>query len=238
MNADVPTAFEMLLEAMNGEKVHLADAVREATLQGRFDEAQRLLARTQYLERLVGQVRQLRGAWDQLESGALPTVDLGPPMVRELAQSNDATARYRMIKEPMPSDDDQNAPELELVDRLFGTRRSGRRQRRQPVDRTPQSEYRVPILEALEELGGAGHVTQVLRIVYRKMKDRLTKDDLERLPSGGDYRWRNTAQWERKHMIGEGLLRDDSPKGVWEMTEAGRAYLEQVRQQGGEEHEP
>lgn len=221
MNADVSAAFDMLLEAMTSEKVRLADAVREVTLQGKFDEAQRLLTTTQHLERLIGQVRQIRETWDQLESGASPTVDLRPAIVKESAQP-----------------DDQYTPELALVDRLFGTRRSGRRQRRQPVDRTPQPEYRVPILEALEELGGAGHVAQVLEIVYKKMRDRLTKDDLERLPSGGDYRWRNTAQWERHHMIGEGLLRDDSPKGIWEITEAGRAYLEQVRQQGREEHEP
>lgn len=236
MNADVPAAFEMLLEAMNGEKVQLADAVCEATLQGRFDEAQRLLARTQYLERLVGQVRQLREAWDQLESGILPTTDLGPSIIREPAQFDDATARYRRIKEPMPSDDDQNAPELELVDRLFVPRRPRRRQR-QPVDKTPEREYYVPILETLEELGGRGYADEILKIVYTKMEDRFTEDDLQLLPSGGDYRWRNTAQWARQHMVVQGLLRDDSPRGVWEISEAGRRYLEQNRQQDGEEHE-
>ncbi len=227
MSADVPAAFEMLLEAMNGEKVQLADAVREATLQGRFDEAQRLLARTQYLERLIGQVRQLQEAWDQLESGVLPTADLGPSIVREPVRSDDATTRYRMIKEPMLSDDDQNAPELALVDRLFGARRP--RRRRQPVDKTPEREYYVPILEALEELGGRGYVDEVLKIVYAKMRERFTEDDLLLLPAGGDYRWHNTAQWARRHMVDEGLLRDDSPRGVWEMTEAGRKYLEQSR---------
>lgn len=237
MNTDVPAAFEMLLEAMNSEKVQLADAVREATLQGRFDEAQRLLARTQYLERLVGQVRQLREAWDQLESGALPTPDLRPPMVKEPVQFDDATARYK-IKEPMPSDDDQNAPELALVDRLFGTRRPRPRQRQQSVDKTPEREYWVPILEALEALGGKGYANEVLKIVYTKMKDRFTEDDLQRLPSGNDYRWRNTAQWARRNMVINGLLRDDSPVGVWEISVAGRAYLEQIRQKGGEEHEP
>jgi hypothetical protein len=238
MNTDVPAAFEMLLEAMNSEKVQFADAVREATLQGRFDEARQLLARSQYLERLVGQVRQLREAWDQLESGTLPTVDLGPPIVREPAQSDDTTARYRMIKEPVQSDDDRDAPELALVDRLFGARQPRRRQRRrQLVDKTPGHEYRVPILEALEKLGGRGYVDEILEIVYAKMGDRFTEDDLQRLHPGGAYRWRNTAQWERLHMIKEGLLRNDSPKGIWEMTEAGRKYLEQSRQQDGEERE-
>lgn len=219
MDTDVPAAFEMLLEAMSSEKVQLADAVREATLQGRFDEAQRLLTRTQYLERLVGQVRQLREAWDQLESGVWPSVEQKPVMT----------------KEPAKFSDDQGAPELALVDRLFGPRRFGRQ--RQPVSKTPEREYRMPILEALEELGGRGRAKEILKIVYEKMKTLLTEDDLRSLPTGG-IRWRNTAQWERYYMIQEGLLRADSPMGVWEMTEAGRRYLEQNRQQGGEEHKP
>lgn len=33
-------------------------------------------------------------------------------------------------------------------------------------------------------------------------------------------------------MVQEGLLRGDSPRGVWEISEAGRRYLALVRQQG------
>lgn len=112
-----------------------------------------------------------------------------------------------------------------------------KRRRRQPVSKTPQHTYRVPILEALEQLGGKGHAREVLRIVYEKMKDCLTEDDLKLLPSGGSVRWENTAHWERKRMIENGLLRNDSPVGVWEMTEAGRAYLQRIVRQalGGDE---
>ena len=39
MNPDVLVAFEVLLEEVNAEKERLADAVRDATLQGRFEEA-------------------------------------------------------------------------------------------------------------------------------------------------------------------------------------------------------
>jgi restriction system protein len=71
----------------------------------------------------------------------------------------------------------------------------------------------------------------VLNIAYEKMKDCLAEDDLKPLPSGRDIRWANTAQWERLNMVEEGLLRDDSPMGIWEMTEAGRVYLQQACQQ-------
>jgi hypothetical protein len=61
-------------------------------------------------------------------------------------------------------------------------------------------------------------------------------DDLRarmQLKSPGDFEstrsgavlWENRAQWERLKMVKEGLLRADSPHGVWELTESGRQYL-------------
>jgi len=210
MNTDVLVAFNVLLEAMNGEKAQLADAVREATLNGRFTEAQRLLAKTERVERLMEQVRRLRETWERLDEAIE-------------AEREDVEGRT-MVR------DDEDAPELAVVERLFGKRRR-RRGPRGAVNRTPRRDYRVPILEALEQLGGRGRVQEVLEIVYEKMKDRLTEDDLKPLPSGKDVRWANAAQWERLSMVKDGLLRKDSPVGIWEMTEAGRAYLQQARQQ-------
>lgn len=45
MDTDVLIAFDLLLGAMNDEKMRLVDAIREATLKAQFAEAQRLLAR-------------------------------------------------------------------------------------------------------------------------------------------------------------------------------------------------
>jgi len=61
------------------------------------------------------------------------------------------------------------------------------------------------------------------------MKDRLREVDWEMLPNGRSIRWRNTAQWARYRMIQAGLLAPDSPRGIWEITEAGRAYLREHR---------
>jgi len=213
MNDDVLVAFDALLETMNSHKTQLAEAVMEATLKGQFTEAQRLLAKTERVEQLMEQVQQLRDAWERLDEVSAETFAVGEKVV----------ARTTLAQE-------DEAPEIAIADRLFGTRKRVRR-RRQPVNKTPERAYRVPILEALEQLGGRGHTQEVLDIVYEKMKDRLTEDDLKPLPSGGEMRWRNTAQWERHNMVREGVLRDDSPKGVWEITEAGRAYLEQARRE-------
>lgn len=92
--------------------------------------------------------------------------------------------------------------------------------------RTPEHAFRRPILEALIELGGKGPVDKVLDVVERKVKRLLNEHDYGQL-STGDIRWRNTAQWCRNQMVREGLLKADSPRGIWEISEEGRRALEQ-----------
>jgi len=88
---------------------------------------------------------------------------------------------------------------------------------------TPQSEYKIPILESLIELGGKAETNKVLSRVYEKMKDKFTQIDLENVLSG-DIRWINMVRWTRNTMKNEGLLSKDSPRGIWEITEKGKEY--------------
>ncbi len=92
--------------------------------------------------------------------------------------------------------------------------------------RTPRRAYRVAILESLIELGGHGKVHEVLERVEAKIGHRLTAHDRERLKSG-EIRWRNTAMWCRKDLVEEGLLARDSDRGIWEITEKGRRWLDE-----------
>jgi len=92
--------------------------------------------------------------------------------------------------------------------------------------RTPEHAFRRPILEALIELGGKSTIGEVLDLVWKKMKDVLTKHDLQPLPSEPkSIRWRNTAQWCRNTLVREGLMKSDSPYGIWEISESGRKAL-------------
>ncbi len=96
--------------------------------------------------------------------------------------------------------------------------------------RTPESAFVVPILATLEELGGAAAMHQVLERVGALMKDTLKEVDFQSLKSDpGRPRWNNTAQWARNTMVEDGLLKKNSPRGVWEITEAGRAMLKKRR---------
>jgi len=96
--------------------------------------------------------------------------------------------------------------------------------------RTPESAYYLPILHVLEQMGGSGKVAEVLERVGTLMKPVLKDVDYQPLASGPDNpRWRNAAQWARNSMIREGLLKADSPRGVWEISDKGRAALKEQK---------
>lgn len=98
--------------------------------------------------------------------------------------------------------------------------------------RTREEAYRKPILRVLDEMGGSGHVKEVLDLVGGMMKPVLKDVDYEPLASNPDNpRWRNAAQWARQSMIYDGYLKGDSPRGVWEISEKGRKFLtEEIEQ--------
>ncbi len=96
--------------------------------------------------------------------------------------------------------------------------------------RTPESAYYQPILNVLEQMGGGGKVAEVLERVGQIMKPILKDVDFDPLASGPDNpRWRNAAQWARNSMVNEGLLKDDSPRGVWEVADKGWAMLKELK---------
>lgn len=86
--------------------------------------------------------------------------------------------------------------------------------------RTPEDFFREPILAVLLELGGSAPMSEVLDRVFEKVRPHLNKYDLQPLPSDPQsIRWRNTAQWCRNTLVREGLLRSDSPRGIWALSE-------------------
>jgi hypothetical protein len=92
--------------------------------------------------------------------------------------------------------------------------------------RTPEEAYRVPILKVLADMGGSGRTADVLAKVEQTMRSILKDVDLEPLASDPDLpRWRNAAQWARNSMVKEGLLKADSSRGVWEISDAGRRQI-------------
>jgi restriction system protein len=97
--------------------------------------------------------------------------------------------------------------------------------------RTPNNAFHFPILKALVQLGGSGQVQDVLKAVEEIMADQLNKYDYQSLPSNPKViRWENNAQWARVKLIDEGYMASDSPRGTWEITDAGRERVAQSDQ--------
>jgi Mrr N-terminal domain len=88
----------------------------------------------------------------------------------------------------------------------------------------PVREYWLPILETLEEAGGAAPSTEVIDSLEERMKDVLAERDREPLKSG-EIRWRNRARFARLRMKERGLISDSSHRGVWAITPTGSAFL-------------
>ncbi len=135
--------------------------------------------------------------WSALQAEATPLVDTPNTVLRKKFGLSDKTEGKR-----------ENAP-------------GGRSPNSRAKGRTPQIAFRRPILEALYAAGGAKAVNEILDDIERDLGGQLNDVDRSLLNSGRDIRWKNAAQWERAVMVEEGILKSDSPRGIWELTDKG-----------------
>lgn len=110
-----------------------------------------------------------------------------------------------------------NKPAPEAVNRATARGRGG----------TPQKTYRLPLLQALQELGGRSTTIEALQRVFDHMKSRLVPEDLEYIVHGRKKEavWMNRARWEIAALKEEGLIQSGG-YGILVLTQAGRNYLE------------
>jgi restriction system protein len=92
--------------------------------------------------------------------------------------------------------------------------------------RTPEDAFKLPLLNTLIEMGGAGRVSDILDRMEKHVQPILSDHDYEPLSSTDELRWRNTTKWARQDLVNEGLLDKDSPYGIWTITEKGRVWAE------------
>jgi hypothetical protein len=81
------------------------------------------------------------------------------------------------------------------------------------------SAFSEPILACLREAGGKATVPQVREWLRQRLGSQFTAADRQILPIAKEPRWWKNAAWERNRLAHAGLLRDDSPKGVWELSD-------------------
>ncbi len=173
------------------------------------------------------QLRAVANAIEQLEKQRVPVPDslrqTKVNLVTEIGQQDrfdqqlsvlgDGLAEaLEMIEEAIGKPRSQGKPQKESTPRPHRPR-SGN----QPV--TPNSILREYIVQALTEFGGSARSADVLERMREMLKGRLTPRDIETRSDGRAIVWENNARWERAAMVREGILRDDSKFGYWELAE-------------------
>lgn len=156
------------------------------------------------------------------------------PVIRISDSTWERLKRHAQPFEDSPEDIVRKA--LDALDKHLGRsvpvvekRSSGGRPRKDMAGaKLPQREFRQPLLRVLHELGDSAEVSQIRERLLPKIRDRLSDADFG-LVSTGEERWWNATCWERSYMVRDGLLRSDSPRGRWELTDKGRQAADQAR---------
>lgn len=184
------------------------------------------------------QLHAVAKAIEQLEKQGVPVPDslrqTKMTLVAEIGQHAQFNRQIMALGEGL-------AEVLEMIESVTGKPRSeGKfqkdstpRQRRprnnnQPV--TPMPVLRENIIQALRELGGSARRSEVLDRIEGMLEGRLTPRDLEtRDGPGRVVVWRNNVCWERQAMVDEGILRNDSKYGYWELNPNHAPELEKAQ---------
>lgn len=95
-----------------------------------------------------------------------------------------------------------------------------RARHRKPEHKLPEKEFRRPLLELLYEMGGKARVDELRPLLETRIAPRLRPGDYEPV-STGDPRWWNAACWARNGLKKDGHLLDDSPRGIWQLSDKG-----------------
>ncbi len=161
-------------------------------------------------------IRISEGTWEKLKTHATPLEDTPDDVINRALDALTAAKPGSPIA--------QSSPET-------GPRKVARQTPRgRRGTKLPQKEFRLPLLEAIYELGGHAQTSRLREVMEKRMAPRLSDSDYE-LVSSGDPRWWNAVCWERNNLVNEGLFRRNSERGVWELSEKGIKFVESALRQ-------
>ncbi len=144
-------------------------------------------------------------SWKRLKAWAEPLEDTADSALSKVLDVAERNSRKRQREE---------------VEQLKSSRESGGR-----LPKTPQDAFREPLLDVIYLQGGSGRPADLRLPMKERMRDQLTATDFEQIKSG-DERWWKSVNWARFDLVQDGYLRDDSPRGVWALSEKGIALVE------------
>lgn len=105
------------------------------------------------------------------------------------------------------------------------TRKKPVKRRRAPSNALlSEKAYELPLLDVLDAAGGRLPTREAVAAVGERVADQLTPMDHD-VMNQGQERWESRVQFTRLRLVEAGLLEKNSPRGVWEISDAGRQRL-------------
>jgi Mrr N-terminal domain len=150
-------------------------------------------------------IRISQQTWDRLRTYATPLEDTADDVVNIALDALEAARRKglriarRSTAAPLP-------------------KRNSERPKR--GKRAPLKKFRVPLLETLYRLGGKAYSREIRKTIELLIAPMLRKADYE-LVSNAQPRWWNAICSVRNDLIRQGLFRNDSERGIWELSKRG-----------------
>lgn len=82
---------------------------------------------------------------------------------------------------------------------------------------TPRNTLIRAIVKVMEEMGKSGHKREIHNRLEDFLVDVLNSEDYK-IDSSGQVSWHHQADWARMYMVQVGILKKDSPRGIWELS--------------------
>jgi Arc/MetJ family transcription regulator len=167
-----------------------------------------------------------------LQSYAEPLTDTPSSVLRRLLKINGTNGTENGSRK---QEFNNNGAAAERRDEPRATRSAARSKPNKATGRTrapsgsllPEQAYEAPLLRALVAAGGEAPYREITEAVGAELHDTLMPADFENLESGS-VRWHSRLQFVRLRLIKRGEMDREAPRGIWRITDAGRAALETV----------
>jgi restriction system protein len=212
---NVLAAFDVLIEEMEDALRSIHKAGASALEVRNYDKAQTTIEHARRVMLVREKIAALKGEWKDVE-GVFSEHPDSTQHTPNTAYVQRQTSMHTVPAKLRPIVHHNISPPAGRL--IAGRIRKGLR--------TPEPAFFRPILQALCDLGGSAKRSDVFNVLEQSMRDVLKPIDYQILSSEAEQvRWQNSAQWARNLMVKEGLLQPDSPVGIWEITEKGRAFL-------------
>lgn len=84
------------------------------------------------------------------------------------------------------------------------------------------------IVQVMEEMGNSGHKREIHKRLEDVLKGVLNSEDYK-IDSSGLVTWNHRVDWARLYMAQVGILKNDSPRGIWELSENYQKLMEELK---------